>query len=273
MRSLSLMCLLLTACGGSDPAPETIDRATLEPVLIAARDALVAGDRARIEPSVSSRLFGELANWRASLVRDDWKVLASQAGLASVVDTMTFVRAVRKGSTAGLVYRKAQTQRDGTYVAFLLARFVNEGGRWRLDRLQLPMLEQTPGTTVTFAGDPALGQALAVDGTIAPAAPRLPRAHAPGWLRVVARGHRVTLRVNGVPQRPVADDIVRNRILGGLRQGANTVELTLTTVASPRKGREPFALEVLRGDQKTTSVARWTAPAGTATHTVELTID
>lgn len=154
--------------------------------------------------------------------------------------TLRFLRAAAKGPTANLIYfGKVDLGIPDAEVPenLLILKFINEGGHWKFDTLRLLNLAGSPDVRASLKG----GSSTAIldepdfqpDG-VAPEIPKLcPTPDYVSALQVTALGYAVTARVNGFALPTVADRAEQHLIVGGLKDGENSLSLEIkpTTVA------------------------------------------
>jgi hypothetical protein len=153
---------------------------------------------------------------------------------APEVATLQYLKAVAKGPTANLIYfGKVDLGIPDAEVPenLLVLQFINESGQWKFDTLRLVNLADAPevrtalknGVTGGILDEPDFQP----DG-VAPEIPKL--CHAPDYiaaLQVTALGYAVTSRVNGFALPTVADRAEQHLIVGGLRDGENSLSMDI----------------------------------------------
>ncbi len=198
---------------------------------------------------------------------------------APEIGTLRFLRATAKGPTATLIYfGKVDLGIPDTEVPenLLLLKFINEGGHWKFDTLRLINLAEAPDVRSALKGGGSatmLEDAEFQPSGVAPEVPKLcPNPDNVGGLQVIALGYAVTARVNGFELPTVADRAEQHLIVGGLRDGENSLSLEIkpTQVAEGSERHLEVSAVVLthKPEKPEIQVFNWT-PQGAAPATSE----
>jgi hypothetical protein len=190
--------------------------------------------------------------------------------------TLRFMKAEARGPTAHAFYfgkvdvgiPEAGEIPDN----LLLLKFVNESGRWKFDNLRLVNLATAPDVRASLKNGGSaelLNSPEFEPAGLVPPTPKL--CGAPDYvaaLQVASLGYATVPRVNGFALPRVADAAEQHIIIGGLRNGENTLTLEIkpTPVAEGSARHLEVSAVVLTGNEAkpVIRVFNWRPPGETA---------
>ncbi len=149
--------------------------------------------------------------------------------------TLRFIKAQAKGPTARAIYfGKADVGiPDSGEIPenLLLLNFINESGRWKFDTLRLINLAsvQDIRTTLKNGGNSGIlnSPEFEPDGVLPPTQKPCAAPDHIATLQVASLGYATVARVNGFALPVVADAAEQHIIIGGLKDGENTLTLEI----------------------------------------------
>jgi hypothetical protein len=154
--------------------------------------------------------------------------------------TLRFVKAEANGVAANLIYfGKVDLGIPDADVPenLLVLKFVSESGKWKFDTMRLINLQSAPEVRASLKNGGSTGFLNGgefMPDAILPPTPKLcPAPEYVAALQVTSLGYTTTATVNGFTLPAVSDSAEQHVIIGGLRQGENslTIEVKQTPVA------------------------------------------
>lgn len=195
---------------------------------------------------------------------------------APEIGTLRFIRAQAKGSTARAVYfGKADVGiPDAGEIPenLLLLNFINESGRWKFDTLRLMNLAGVPEVRASLksGGTPAMlnSPEFGPDGVLPPTPKPCAAPDHIATLQIASLGYATAAKVNGFDLPVVADAAEQHIIIGGLKDGENTLTLEIKpTVVAEGSARHLVVNAVLLTGNEARPVIRvftWKPPGTSA---------
>ena len=283
------LCLSLAGLVLSSAAVLATDADTLRPALEQALknygEACRTGDAARLKAATSTFFYGTIANNLASAGRTVTpEVIKSLAGMEPDLTRMKFYGVFQNGPTAALVFSSdsAGVLAEGkSGVDFTVVKLVKEGGDWKMDQSgSLSRLKyEKDGTEAKFGmADMTARSGLKLDGVVHPAPAPLPVAEVIGYIRVSDSSFKAEVTVNGVRQEGASSTSPFGSLLtGGLKKGANTVEIVVTAANPAAKSTRLPEVMILvpQKDQQLKDVFSFKPAPGEAEgkHTLTFTVE
>ncbi|MCE9519339.1 MAG: hypothetical protein K8R87_07290 [Verrucomicrobia bacterium] len=190
--------------------------------------------------------------------------------------TLRFIKAEAKGATAKAIYfgKIDVGIPDSGEIPenLLLLNFINEAGQWKFDTLRLMNLASAPDVRASLKNGGAAGilksPEFSPDGVLPTTAkPCLVPDHIAA-LQIASLGYATAATVNGFPLPVVADAAEQHIIIGGLKDGENTLKLEIkpTPVAEGSARHLEVNAVVLTGNEAkpVIRVFTWKAPTSSA---------
>lgn len=190
--------------------------------------------------------------------------------------TLRFLKAEALGPTAHAVYfgKVDVGIPDAGEIPenLLLLKFVHESARWKFDTLRLVSLASAPdvraalknGGSSPFLGEPEFRPS----GVLPPTPKACPVPDHVASLQVASLGYATAAQVNGFALPVVADAAEQHIIVGGLRDGDNTLTLEIkpTPVAEGSARHLEVNAVVMTGNDARPQIRvfHWRPPAGAA---------
>ena len=271
------LCLLLGAlfpCRAEDPL-----RLELEKVWEAHLQASRSGEESQLQQTMSAFRLGQmkndLANAGRALTPGMIRGIAEQG---PDISTATFVTLLEKGDTAGLVYVQDSEETDATgqpRISFSFIKFVKEETGWKVDagmNIGGPKFQED-GSPAKF--DPEdLPPTYEIDGEVRPAPAPVTAPYASGVLDVLCPGYKTEVTVNGIAQETTVDSSFSGLLDGGLRQGENTIVITITPTADEATFDPRVAVHRILKNREMREVFRFEPKADIAgTHTLTFQVE
>ncbi len=182
---------------------------------------------------------------------------------APETSTLRFIKAEEKGATANLIYfGKADLGiPDPGDIPELLVmfKFINESNRWKFDTVKLINLESAPEILAALKN----GNAGALNvpefspsGIVPPTPKVCPAPDHMAALQITSLGYATSATVNGFALPVVRDGAEQHLIIGGLKDGENslTVEIKPTPVAEGSARHFEVNAVVVTGNEKKPSI-------------------
>ena len=149
--------------------------------------------------------------------------------------TLRFIKAEAKGATASMVYFGSVDvgipDAGDIPENLLLLSYIGEGGRWKFDTLRLINLASAPDVRASLkngGGSGVLTDPEFSPSGIVPAVPKLcPQPDHVATLQIMSLGYATRAKVNGFELPVVSDAAEQHLIIGGLRDGENSLELEI----------------------------------------------
>lgn len=195
---------------------------------------------------------------------------------APEVTTLRFIKAEAKGATANMIYfGKADLGiPDPGEIPELLVilKFINESNTWKFDTVKLVNLDSAPEILATLKnGNPnaALNMPeFSPSGIVPPTAKACPVPDYKAGLQITSLGYVTSATVNGFALPVVRDGAEQHVIIGGLKEGENTLTLEVKTTPVAEGSARHFEVNaiVITGDGKKPSIRvfNWSPEGATA---------
>ncbi len=223
-------------------------RQQLEMVWGTSRQAYRDGDLALIRKVTSNHSYGTLQNDLTAVGKelkpDDVTVLYK---MMPDLAKLKFVEIKQDGPTVGMLYLDEGDKSDDPNlpppVRFHFIKFVKEARGWTLEGT-LSMREpkyQKDGSETRFDYADLPGE-LAIDGKVHPAPKAVAKpteAMVKGALDISSYDYITRVSINGVPQRETEGANSSGAIKGGLKKGANKIEIVVSKSAKAQSEWEP----------------------------------
>lgn len=236
-------------------------RAKLEASYKAFTQALEAKDSTKLKNALSSYAYMSIKN---QLISSDLKFpedfFAHSAEIEVDLKKLKYIKAVSKGPTAYSFYAGKE---DGENMLFIFS-FLEENGQWKFNLLKgegsETLSKKIGAGDFSFLAD----KKYQPDGIL----PATPKAIAKGDYRAVldisTGGYEVEVWVNGVLQKKTEAGSYSGAILGGIKKGVNTVEITI--LAKRKESMFPLSVAVralVGEEEKEVFTFKDKAPSGT----------
>jgi len=229
-----LICAITNPCSIAAKKGKTL-RDTLETTWNAHLAASKSGQESELRKTMSSYRLGVMKNNLASAKRSlSPDIIRSIAKLSSDISTATFVKILKKGATAGLVYVEDSKEKDATdkpRVTFIFIKFVKEDSIWKVDvgmNIGAPKFQDDGKKTEFDKSD--LPPTYEIDGKVLPAPPPITAPYASAFLDVLCTGYKTHVTVNEIEQTTALDESHSGLLRGGLRKGENAIVITFSKV-------------------------------------------
>jgi hypothetical protein len=190
--------------------------------------------------------------------------------------TLRFIKAEAKGATAKAVYfgKIDVGIPDSGEIPenLLLLNFIYEAGGWKFDTLRLMNLANAPSVRASLKNGGAAGilksPEFSPDGVLPPTAKSCPVPDHIATLQIASLGYATAATVNGFTLPVVADAAEQHIIIGGLKDGENTLTLEIKpTLVAEGSARHLEVNAVVQTSNKAKPMIRvftWKAPISSA---------
>jgi hypothetical protein len=203
------------------------------------------GDIATFKATCSAHSYAVMENAMASTGKS-----VSQKDLTGMVDFLPdlskyrFVRIIRDGPTAGIVYIDA-AQVDGDPnmpppVSFVFIKFVEEASGWKVGgilTIRKPKYKRDGSETGFKLSD--IPESLAIDGKLHQAPSPIAKAEVSGIIDISSYGYKTEVTINGIKQGGTKDSTSSGYIDGGLKKGQNDIDIVFTPIEGSGSAWEP----------------------------------
>jgi hypothetical protein len=231
--SFSFILFLITNSYGQDPM-----RAKLEASYMAFTDALKAKDGEKLKNSLSSHSYMSIKNQMASSggkFPDDLYKMAPM--MTMDLKKMKFLKAAENGPTANLIYYGKDPMGDE---AFIIIQYLKENNGWKFEGVKEEgsdeLIKKMKAKDMSFLNTKDFKP-----NGIMPATPKeVTAGDYKAMVDVMAYGYKATVKINGVEQGGAEGGSSSSMVMGGIKKGKNTIEIT----AAPVVGKDESTLKV-----------------------------
>jgi hypothetical protein len=230
----SVILFFAMTSSGQDPL-----RVNLEKSYTAFINALNAKDNDQLKNSVSSHSYMTIKNQMASSggkFPDDLYKMAPMVTMD--LKKLKFLKAAENGPTANLIYfGKGPVGGE----AFIIIQFLKENNQWKFEGVKEKdnenLIKKMKAKDMSFLNQ----KEFKPDG-IMPATPKeVPAGDYKAMVDVMSYGYKTTVKINGVEQKGAEGGSSSSMIIGGIKKGMNSIEIT----ASPLAGKDPSTLRIM----------------------------
>jgi len=209
-------------------------RSTLEKSWYAFLDSHKTGKESELKKTMSSYSYGTMKNGLASMkISLTSKELMEMGDYAPDIKSAEFVKLLKNGPTAGLVYVKDSEYKDVNgkeQVEFIFIKLVKEDSVWKVNGAL-----ETNKTKFQENGDKAefstsdISHDFQIDGIVLNAPDPISIPYSAAYIDVLSLSHNTHVIVNGISQQETINTSSSGTLIGGLKKGTNSILIIITS--------------------------------------------